>query len=485
MNENKKHKILNRKGVLRRLVAFFLVLVLGIESLPYNDMVVQAETSDLPFKLEDTTYGIKNSNIKAKKLTITSDNTEVSRIGGDLTLLKETHEGKKKIYVIGVNGLICSYETSGVYVSKVSSYDSYELEDSDVFYTITNWETNKKDLINATKGEVYKLAASSISAITVDKENRNAFTSIKNEKILGFFVEDEDTKKILNCEGKQIIDFNLKNREYLRVYRDEETESYMVIHDGIDDFETELYLCSDKKVVRHLKNEDGCGVELVASSSEDRGNACYGGWWAVDFYERGVKGQKIAWLNARDGSLNYSLSAINTEKEWASYFIRNITESGIYVQEYVYDNDNNEQKENNLYYVNEKGKTKLPYNSIAGDSIVKLKDGISFWGSANGETQTRRYVVEKEKQVYKTNVYTLCFWQGSYGIERENVMSGSYYLVDAMGNRIKKLEDEWISMISTSDNRENFDIAYDRFLVTGRIVYDIEKDTIWDCLEAL
>ncbi len=75
------------------------------------------------------------------------------------------------------------------------------------------------------------------------------------------------------------------------------------------------------------------------------------------------------------------------------------------------------------------------------------------------------------------------FWQGSYGIERENVMSGSYYLVDAMGNRIKKLEDEWISMISTSDNRENFDIAYDRFLVTGRIVYDIEKDTIWDCLE--
>ena len=30
---------------------------------------------------------------------------------------------------------------------------------------------------------------------------------------------------------------------------------------------------------------------------------------------------------------------------------------------------------------------------------------------------------------------------------------------------------------------ENFDIAYDRFLVTGRIVYDIEKDKIWDCLE--
>ncbi len=45
---------------------FFLVLVLGIESLPYNDTVVQAETRDLPFKLEDTTYGIKNSNIKAK-----------------------------------------------------------------------------------------------------------------------------------------------------------------------------------------------------------------------------------------------------------------------------------------------------------------------------------------------------------------------------------------------------------------------------------
>lgn len=63
MNENKKHKILNRKGVLRRLVAFFLVLVLGIESLPYNDTVVQAETRDLPFKLEDTTYGIKNSRI--------------------------------------------------------------------------------------------------------------------------------------------------------------------------------------------------------------------------------------------------------------------------------------------------------------------------------------------------------------------------------------------------------------------------------------
>lgn len=475
MNENKKHKILNRKGVLRRLVAFFLVLVLGIESLPYNDTVVQAETRDLPFKLEDTTYGIKNSNIKAKKLTITSDNTEVTRIGSDLTFLKETLEGKEKIYVIGVSGLICSYETSEVSVSKVLDCYNRELEDSDVFYTITNSETNKKDLINATKGEVYKLAASSISAITVCKENRHAFTSIeKNEKILGFIVKDEDTKKILNCEGEKIID--LKTQDSPLVYCDKETETYVVSD------ENELYLCSDKKVVRHLKNEDGDGVVLV---HDYYNSICYGGWWAVGFYRKrgGIRGgttDKIAWLNAKDGSLKYTLSAVDTEKEWGHYRIINITESGIYVKENVNDNDNNTLEEN-LYYVNEKGKTKLPYKSISG--FVELKDGIAFWGCESGGTQKRRYVLEKEKQIYKTNVYTLCFWQGSYGIERENVMSGSYYLVDAMGNRIKKLEDEWISMISTSDNRENFDIAYDRFLVTGRIVYDIEKDTIWDCLE--
>lgn len=482
MNENKKHKILNRKGVLRRLVAFFLVLVLGIESLPYNDTVVQAETRDLPFKLEDTTYGIKNSNIKAKKLTITSDNTEVilKNNYNDLTFLQEKLEGnKKKIYVIGVSGLLCSYETSEEFSVKniQNVVNNYESDDSDVFYTITNPETNKKDLINATKGEMYKLAASSISPIVVGKNYISTHEWVETEKVLGFIVEDEDTKKILNCEGEKIID--LKTQNSPSVYCDKETETYVV------EDENELYLCSVKKVIRHLEGEDEGGVQLVYSPNYDGGHdgACYDGWWAVYFYAKGVKDEKIAWLNARDGSLNYSLSAINTEKEWASYFIRNITESGIYVQEYVYDNDNNEQKENNLYYVNEKGKTKLPYNSIAGDSIVELKDGISFWGCANGETQTRRYVVEKEKQVYKTDVYALRFWQGSYGIECESPAGGSYYLIDAMGNRIKKLEDEWISKISVSDNRGNFDIAYNRFLVTGKIVYDIEKDKIWDCLE--
>ena len=148
MNENKKHKILNRKGVLRRLVAFFLVLVLGIESLPYNDTVVQAETRDLPFKLEDTTYGIKNSNIKAKKLTITSDNTEVilKNNYNDLTFLQEKLEGnKKKIYVIGVSGLLCSYETSEEFSVKniLNVVNNYESDDSDVFYTITNPVTTK------------------------------------------------------------------------------------------------------------------------------------------------------------------------------------------------------------------------------------------------------------------------------------------------------------------------------------------------------
>ncbi len=76
----------------------------------------------------------------------------MTRIGSDLTFLKETLEGKEKIYVIGVSGLICSYETSEVSVSKVLDCYNRELEDSDVFYTITNSETNKKDLINATKG---------------------------------------------------------------------------------------------------------------------------------------------------------------------------------------------------------------------------------------------------------------------------------------------------------------------------------------------
>lgn len=60
---------------------------------------------------------------------------------------------------------------------------------------------------------------------------------------------------------------------------------------------------------------------------------------------------------------------------------------------------------------------------------------------------------------------------------------GPYYLVDAMGNEIKKLEDEWIPYVSLSDNRDHFDIVCDRFLETGGIVYDIKKDKIWDCLK--
>ena len=144
------------------------------------------------------------------------------------------------------------------------------------------------------------------------------------------------------------------------------------------------------------------------------------------------------------------------------------------MSEDVYDNDNNTLEEN-LYYVNEKGKTKLPYKSVS--DVVKLKDGIAFWGCESGGTQEKRYVLEKEKQKYKTDIYRLYFWKGNYGIVSKNVMGdGPYYLVDAMGNEIKKLEDEWITYVSLSDNRDHFDIVCDRFLETGGIVYDIKKD---------
>lgn len=466
--------------IIRQFIALFLVVVLETESFLCNNIMVQAQTNDVPFKLENTTYGIKNSNIKAIKLTVTSDNTEeiLDWVCQELTFLQENLENnRKRIYVIGVNGLLCSYETTHEFnknnVQRIGSY--YDSDDSDVFYAITNPETNKKDLINVTKGELYELAASSIRGITVTKDNANAFTSEKNKKILGFIVYDENGGKILNCEAGKIID--LKDQDSPLVYCDKATETYVV------EDENELYLCSNKKTIRHLESEDGGGVQLVCSPNNDGGRdwACYDGWWAVLFYKKGVKGEKIAWLNAKDGSLNYTLSAVDTEKEWGNYYIASITESGIYVSEDVYDNDNNTLEEN-LYYVNEKGKTKLPYKSVS--DVVKLKDGIAFWGCESGGTQEKRYVLEKEKQKYKTDIYRLYFWKGNYGIVSKNVMGdGPYYLVDAMGNEIKKLEDEWIPYVSLSDNRDHFDIVCDRFLETGGIVYDIKKDKIWDCLK--
>ena len=360
--------------IIRQFMALFLVVVLETESFLCNNIMVQAQTNDVPFKLENTTYGIKNSNIKAIKLTVTSDNTEeiLDWVCQELTFLQENLENnRKRIYVIGVNGLLCSYETTHEFnknnVQRIGSY--YDSDDSDVFYAITNPETNKKDLINVTKGELYELAASSIRGITVTKDNANAFTSEKNKKILGFIVYDENGGKILNCEAGKIID--LKDQDSPLVYCDKATETYVV------EDENELYLCSNKKTIRHLESEDGGGVQLVCSPNNDGGRdwACYDGWWAVLFYKKGVKGEKIAWLNAKDGSLNYTLSAVDTEKEWGNYYIASITESGIYVSEDVYDNDNNTLEEN-LYYVNEKGKTKLPYKSVS--DVVKLKDGIAL-----------------------------------------------------------------------------------------------------------
>lgn len=67
--------------IIRQFMALFLVVVLETESFLCNNIMVQAQTNDVPFKLENTTYGIKNSNIKAIKLTVTSD-----KYGGNFRL---------------------------------------------------------------------------------------------------------------------------------------------------------------------------------------------------------------------------------------------------------------------------------------------------------------------------------------------------------------------------------------------------------------
>lgn len=150
-----------KKRTWRKKTAALLAAMTVISGMPdCAASVEEAKAADLPFIVEDTDYGIKNSLIKAKKLTLTDENAYIEWDERDFAFVMYTpEEGESMAYLVGVKGHVASYnlteEKEEPRVEMVSSYLLAEGGCLGCVYKIQDPVSLKWDLYNAATGEFY------------------------------------------------------------------------------------------------------------------------------------------------------------------------------------------------------------------------------------------------------------------------------------------------------------------------------------------
>ncbi len=150
-----------KKRTWRKKTAALLAAMTVISGMPdCAASVEEAKAADLPFIVEDTDYGIKNSLIKAKKLTLTDENAYIEWDERDFAFVTYTpEEGESMAYLVGVKGHVASYnlteEEEEPRVEMVSSYLLAEGGCLGCVYKIQDPVSLKWDLYNAATGEFY------------------------------------------------------------------------------------------------------------------------------------------------------------------------------------------------------------------------------------------------------------------------------------------------------------------------------------------
>ncbi len=497
------------RKIVKRIIAVLLMSALLLELLPMYNREKEVQAESLPFTIEDTTEGVADAKVLAKKLQLTDSDAEIIDVGFSdlLFVMKSITDDEKKIYVVGMTGLLHTFEVkqsdmgnhNNSWRNEIRGWfkrlnsDSYFLsEDRDAIYIVKNPETKLIDLVNITTGKYYEY---------------------------GFGDESGETEVEFNCiQGKQ------HKREDGLIYYDALAISvfhnkYGSIHDGTYAYRDQTILDTHGEIL--LQESMACNIVfneknrmLICSQNlEDVNNASH---TLYTFYlfdkEEGIilKTDKI---KVQDiiafGKKNVLIQSFDTVMEDSFYIdiesaeckplgfadrenhrtldFEGASDLGIYA---LYRDLGDEPYAfYDFYFISPDGKkTKLKYDSL---ECVSGKDSLVF-STKGSQNQKTLYVVQGGEEIYQCisnleNMDTtgsgyqmkwnkeISWWQGDYG-----------YVKTDFGKSGEWISSDGKTIISLQEGVGEGELIYDRFIQYsddnkyGYKVYDIKTKKTWE-----
>lgn len=153
---------------LKRIVALVLILTIFMGIVPFN--FVNAETQDYPIKVENTDYGIFDSDVVAKKITLGDGFSFISHkvdylnswdnLGDGYAIVRE--DSTSTYYLVGTEGIVKSFYTDDGALPRLSLVFNYSPDTPYAVYKVKNPETGKYDVFNANTCEYFEYNADEI-----------------------------------------------------------------------------------------------------------------------------------------------------------------------------------------------------------------------------------------------------------------------------------------------------------------------------------
>ncbi|MGN1418886.1 MAG: leucine-rich repeat domain-containing protein, partial [Acutalibacteraceae bacterium] len=160
----------------KRILACVMVVIMTLTAVPLsgfagielkNALLTTTQASS-PVSVENTTYGVLDPDVSAKKITLNDDFYFVSHqidyenLQGNRKSNDQYGEGyaivaqynKKGYYLVGIHGLVKYFSSSEV--PKLSLIDKYSQDFPYAIYEVYNPDTEKYDIYNASNGEYYE-----------------------------------------------------------------------------------------------------------------------------------------------------------------------------------------------------------------------------------------------------------------------------------------------------------------------------------------
>ena len=162
-----KESDMNRHSVrtsARRAAAVLIAVVMCAAGIfPWSQGTVRAYAEDLPFTIEETDHGIEDDSVHGSMIKITDEDAEFIDRENDGQGVVGVKKGDK-YYLIGRNGLVKSFTSKdGNALSVELLYDVASLEHYPYeLYAVSDPETGKKDIYNATSDKYISVGADEI-----------------------------------------------------------------------------------------------------------------------------------------------------------------------------------------------------------------------------------------------------------------------------------------------------------------------------------
>lgn len=202
---------------LKRIVALVLILTIFMGIVPFN--FVNAETQDYPIKVENTDYGIFDSDVVANQITLEDGYSFVSHQVDFSYIWDNFGDGYAIVcdnstltyYLVGTKGVVKSFYTDdGTKPSLSPVFNEYSADTPYAVYSVKNPETGKYDVFNANTCEYFEYSADRIYAYNniiydTDPDYCRCLARIeKNEK---YGILNNSGKMIYNPIYNEIYDY--------------------------------------------------------------------------------------------------------------------------------------------------------------------------------------------------------------------------------------------------------------------------------------